>query len=278
MRDGTGLKTFSNEFPKRFFDVGIAEQHAVTFAGGLAISGLKPVFAVYSTFLQRGYDQVIHDICMQNLPVMFAIDRAGIVGEDGETHQGVFDISFLRSIPNLTFLAPKSIDEFRLMLKWCFEYNGPVAIRYPRGGDLDVHFDKNENIVKGKWECLYKGKKTAVLSVGKMVQFSSVAAERMKQKGMDISLINCRFIKPLDKTLLESIFNDHDILFTVEDNYVSGGFGTSVLEYAAFKGYKGKIVNLGYPDEFITHGAVNLLYKKYGLDADGIYETILKNM
>ncbi|TDT61936.1 1-deoxy-D-xylulose-5-phosphate synthase [Fonticella tunisiensis] len=278
MPDGTGLKAFAERFPERFFDVGIAEQHGVTLAAGLAANGLKPVFAVYSTFLQRGYDQVIHDICIGKMPVTLAIDRAGIVGEDGETHQGVFDISYLRPIPNLTILSPKDIKEFRMMLEWIFAFNGPVAIRYPRGGDSEVEFEKYDEISLGKWETLSEGKDLAILAVGKMVQNSYKVVEKLGAKGINARLVNCRFIKPLDTIMLNNIFDEYDIIFTVEDNLVAGGFGSSVLEHASLKNYRGRIVMMGYPDEFITHGSQKILYKKYGLDVDGIMNTILKNI
>ena len=278
MPDGTGLKNFSKIFPKRFFDVGIAEQHAVTFAAGLASNGLKPVFAVYSTFLQRAYDQVIHDVCLQNLPVLFAIDRAGIVGEDGETHQGVFDISYLHSIPNITILSPKDIKEFGMMLKWCFKYDAPCAIRYPKGSDEEINFEIYDKINKGQWEILNEGKTAAILAVGKTVQFACMANNKLKQKGINCDVVNCRFIKPIDEVMLDNIMKKHDIIFTVEDNYMSGGFGSIVLEYAASKKYKGNIVVTGYPDEFIQHGSRDILYKKYGIDTDGLIDTILKNL
>lgn len=279
MPDGTGLKDFEKKYPSRFFDVGIAEQHAVTFAAGLAANGLKPVFAVYSTFLQRAYDQIIHDVCLQDLPVLFAIDRAGIVGEDGETHQGVFDIAYLRSIPNITILSPKDVFEFKEMLKWCFEYEKPAAIRYPRGGDLDIKFPCYNNIVKGKWEILNEGEDIAILSVGRMVQFSYGVLNRLKNSNnINAAVINCRFIKPIDSVLLDKIFEKYKIIFTVEDGLLAGGFGSAVLEYAGEKNYKGKIVRMGFPDEFIPHGNSSILYKKYGLDTDGIYEKILMNI
>ncbi len=278
MRTGTGLERFSKQFSKRFFDVGIAEQHGVTLAAGLAISGLKPVVAIYSTFLQRAYDQIVHDVCMQMLPVVFAIDRAGVVGEDGETHQGVLDISYLRSIPNITILAPKDINEFRMMLKWCFKFDSPVAIRYPRGGDSGIKFYKYDEINSGKWEIVKEGSRIAILGVGKMVQTAFAAAERLYTNNINAAVVNCRFIKPMDTIVLSHIFNNYDIIFTLEDNYVSGGFGSGVLEYAFKSNYKGKIVLMGYPDEFIPHGRTGILYKKYGLDVDGVYDTILKNI
>ncbi|SHF01509.1 1-deoxy-D-xylulose-5-phosphate synthase [Caloramator proteoclasticus] len=278
MPDGTGLTEFSEKFPERFYDVGIAEQHAATMAAGLAKEGFKPIFAVYSTFLQRAFDQVIHDICIQRLPVILSIDRAGIVGEDGETHQGVFDLSYLRLIPNLTILSPKDLVEFRYMLRWCFKQNNPIAIRYPRGGDLDIKFDKYDDINLGKWERLLIGNKVTILAVGKMVQHSMKAAVRLKGRGIDVELINCRFIKPLDKTMLDNLIERSDHIFTVEDNVLYGGFGSAINEYLISKNYKGKVVNIAFPDEFIPHGSVDILYKKYGLDPDGIYNTIIKNI
>lgn len=278
MPDGTGLRSFAEKYPARFFDVGIAEQHGVTFCAGMAANGLKPVFAVYSTFLQRAYDQIVHDVCLQNLPVMLAIDRAGIVGEDGETHQGILDLSFLRCIPNLTILSPKDQHEFRLMLKWCFSYNAPCAIRYPRGGDMNIGFEKYDEVVKGKWEYIKKGKKTAILAVGKMVQISCLALKNLNDKAENLTIVNCRFVKPIDKIMLAEIFSVHDTIITVEDNYISGGFGSSVLEYASLKDYKGRIVLQGFPDEYVTHGSPAILYKKYGLDVDGLKNTILKYM
>ncbi|MCX7696031.1 MAG: 1-deoxy-D-xylulose-5-phosphate synthase [Caloramator sp.] len=278
MPDGTGLSEFASRFPNRFFDVGIAEQHAATMAAGLAKDGFKPVFAVYSTFLQRAFDQVIHDICIQKLPVLLAIDRAGIVGEDGETHQGVFDLSYLRLIPNLTILSPKDLSEFRYMLRWCFKQNNPIAIRYPRGGDSDIKFDKYDDIIYGKWERLLMGKKIAILAVGKMVQHSMKAAIKLKNNGIDVELINCRFVKPVDKIMLDSLIDKAEYIFTVEDNVLFGGFGSAVNEYLISKNYKGRVINIAFPDEFIPHGSVDILYKKYGLDSEGIYNTIIKNI
>lgn len=278
MPDGTGLTQFAKKYPERFFDVGIAEQHAATLAAGMATEGFKPVFAVYSTFLQRAFDQVVHDICIQNLPVILAIDRAGIVGEDGETHQGVFDLSFLRPIPNITILSPKDIIEFRKMISWCIKQDMPIAIRYPRGGDIDISFDIYDDIKLGKWEKLIKGDRVAVLAVGKMVQHAYKAIEKLKRSNINVELINCRFVKPIDNSMMDEIILNKDIIFTIEDNVISGGFGSYINEYLVSKSYKGKIVNIGYPDEFIQHGSVDILYKKYGLDAEGIYSTILKNI
>jgi 1-deoxy-D-xylulose-5-phosphate synthase len=209
---------------------------------------------------------------------MFAIDRAGIVGEDGETHQGIFDISYLRSIPNLTILSPKDIKEFRMMLKWCFSYNGPVAIRYPRGGDFDLSFGVHEDISYGKWEIISKGSKIAILAVGKMTQVSKIVVDKLKNKGLNVTFVNCRFIKPMDNKMLDNIFETHEHIFTIEDNYINGGFGSGVLEYSSMKKYSGKISLIGFPNEFIPHGSCGLLYKKYNLDAEGILDYIYKNV
>lgn len=279
MPDGTGLTEFSKRFPKRFFDVGIAEQHAVTLASGMASSGLKPVFAVYSTFLQRAYDQIIHDVAIQNLPVMFCVDRAGLVGEDGETHQGIFDISYLRNIPNMVLMAPKSIDEFRKMLKWGFMYNdSPIAIRYPRGCDSSITFNEESTIELGKWEEINKGKDIAIIAVGKMVQHAYEACLELLSMGINVTLINAKFIKPLDKNMIEYIYKCHNIVFTIEDNIIGGGFGESVLEYVNSNNIYKKTVLMGYHDEFIYHGSVSKLYEKHGLDSLGIKNTILQNI
>lgn len=280
MPDGTGLSDFAKRFPERFFDVGIAEQHAVGLAAGLASSGLKPVFAVYSTFLQRAYDQVLHDVAIQNLPVMFCIDRAGLVGEDGETHQGVFDIAYLRSIPNMVIMAPKSISEFKEMLKWGFNYNdSPLAIRYPRGCDnIDILNDKSSSIELGKWEQIKKGEKIAVIATGKMLQHAYEVSILLKDIGINITLINAKFIKPLDKNMLEYIYEYHDIVFTIEDGIVAGGFGESVLEHINSLNIYKKTILMGYHDEFIHHGNVNKLYEEYNLDVNGIKNTILQNI
>ncbi|MEG0371608.1 MAG: 1-deoxy-D-xylulose-5-phosphate synthase [Clostridium sp.] len=279
MPDGTGLKNFSKRFPDRFFDVGIAEQHGVTFAAGMASAGLKPVFAVYSTFLQRAYDQVLHDVCIQSLPVMFCIDRAGIVGEDGDTHQGIFDISYMRTIPNMVLMAPKSIDEFRSMLRWGFNYNdGPIGIRYPRGNDLDIEFKGESNIEIGVWEEILKGSNIAILAVGKMVQNAYIACEDLKNMGINATLINAKFIKPLDKNMLEYIYKSHNVILTIEDNVIGGGFGESVIEYVTKTDLYKKTITMGYNDEFIHHGSVSKLYEEYNLDSNGIAKTILQNI
>lgn len=279
MPDGTGLKEFSNKYKDRFFDVGIAEQHAVTLAAGMASQGLKPVFAVYSTFLQRAYDQVIHDVCMQNLPVIFAIDRAGIVGNDGETHQGVFDISFLSHMPNMTIISPKCTDELKYMLSWAVTQNYPVAIRYPRGGDNNnVKLSPMKNFEKGKWELVYGGGKLALIACGKMVQTAVLVKERLSAMNIDASVINACFVKPIDKEMIDDLVSKDYTIVTIEDNVIHGGLGTLVLEYLNTLGYKNKVLNFGFKDEFIPHGDTDILYEVYGLHVDGIVNKIIESI
>lgn len=276
MPTGTGLKEFSEKYPDRFFDVGISEQHATTLAAGMASAGLKPVFAVYSTFLQRAYDQIIHDICLQKLPVILAIDRAGIVGEDGETHQGVFDLSFLSHIPNINIVSPKCLEDLPYLLEWAINENKPVAIRYPRGGD-NTNYDLKlyKDVVSGKWEIVSKGDKVAILAVGKMVSKAMKVKEELLKDGIDPLIVNACFIKPLDTNLLDNLIEDEYKIITLEDNYIIGGFGSFVLNYINAKTKSIKVLNLGFKDEFITHGSVEILYKLYGLDVIGILHSIL---
>lgn len=279
MRDGTGLKKFAETFPSRFFDVGIAEQHAVTMAAGMAAEGLRPIFVVYSTFLQRAYDQVIHDICIQKLPVILAIDRAGIVGNDGETHQGVFDLSFLSHMPNLTIMCPKCLEEVGYMLTWASTFQGPVAIRYPRGGDnakVALSPIKNYNI--GKWETIYHGEKIAIIATGKMVQNAILVRDKLKNSGVSIAIINASFVKPIDKDLISNLVYKGYHIVTLEDNVIHGGLGSLVLEYVSTLNKGTRVLNLGFKDEFIPHGSVEILYKLYGLDVDGIIKSIVKIM
>lgn len=277
MPDGTGLKKFSEKFPERFFDVGIAEQHAVTLAAGMASQGLKPVFAVYSTFLQRAFDQVLHDVCIQKLPVVLAIDRAGIVGEDGETHQGVFDISYLSCIPNMTIISPKCLEELKSILRWSIKQDFPIAIRYPRGGDIEgVNFTSIDEITKGKWEVLNKAGNVAIIATGKMVQHGKLALEILKERGIDATLINACFIKPIDKELLSKLAEENYKILTVEDNLLSGGLGSSILNYLNSLEKKVKMRNLAYEDVFITHGDIDSLYKNHNLDPEGIANEVLK--
>lgn len=274
MIDGTGLEGFNKLFPKRMFDVGIAEGHAVTFAAGLAKAGLKPYVAVYSTFLQRAYDQIIEDVCLQELPVTFCIDRAGIVGADGETHHGIFDISYLRHIPNMTIMAPKDGGELEAMLEYSLQLDGPCAIRYPRGSAETI--GKTNKIQIGKSHQLKRGTDVEIWSVGTMAKIVLEAADILKSNGISASVINAEFIKPLDKEKLEKSVSKYPLIVTVEDNMVSGGFGESVKEY--LKGNDLKVINVGWPDSFIEHGTADELYKKHGMDAKSIAERIIKEL
>ncbi|WP_411679228.1 1-deoxy-D-xylulose-5-phosphate synthase [Clostridium thailandense] len=277
MRDGTGLKMFSERFPDRFFDVGIAEQHAVTLSAGMAKEGLKPVFAVYSTFLQRAYDQILHDVCIQKLPIIIAIDRAGIVGDDGETHQGVFDLSYLTHMPNMTVMSPKNIPELRYMLKWAINQNCPIALRYPRGGDnCSILMEPLKDFKFGIWERIYDKGDIALIAQGKMVQHAMAVREKLLASGVEIRVINACFIKPIDKELIKDLVDKDVKIVTIEDNMVHGGLGTSVLEYVNILNKKIKVLNLGFKDEFIPHGKTDILYKLYELDVDGIIKNILK--
>jgi 1-deoxy-D-xylulose-5-phosphate synthase len=276
MPDGTGLKGFAKEFPNRFFDVGIAEAHATTLAAGLASANLKPVFAVYSTFLQRAFDQLIHDVCIQNMPVIFAIDRAGLVGEDGETHQGMFDLSYLSQVPNMTVLAPKHLNEIKVMLKWALTQNGPVAIRYPRGTDCCNEMNPLTEISYGKWERIVTGEKIAIIAVGKMLQHALLAKEILKSNGINPTIINATFVKPLDKNMLENLVKEGYDIVTIEDNIINGGFGSYVLMKLYELGFRNKFKALGFKDKFVPQGNVDLLYKENKLDPEGIAEAIIE--
>ncbi|PIU52421.1 MAG: 1-deoxy-D-xylulose-5-phosphate synthase [Deltaproteobacteria bacterium CG07_land_8_20_14_0_80_60_11] len=277
MPDGTGLVDFRQEFPNRFFDVGICEQHAVTFAGGLAVEGMRPVAVIYSTFLQRAYDQILHDICLQKLPVVFAIDRAGIVGEDGETHQGLFDLSYLRHLPNLVLMAPKDENELRDMLFTAVEHPGPIALRYPRGRGVGVAFSSTlRQVPIGKAEVLREGEDLLILALGASVYPALEAAKELAKQGFSATVVNVRFIKPLDEPLILSLAAQHGRVLTVEENVVAGGFGSAVLELLADHDLFGVTVKrLGIPDLFVEHGAQDILRKKYGLDAAGILTSAL---
>lgn len=278
MPDGTGLKEFSKKFPNRFFDVGIAEQHAVTLAAGMAKEGLRPVFAVYSTFLQRAYDQVLHDVCIQKLPVIFAIDRSGLVGEDGETHQGIFDISYLSHIPNLTIMAPKCTEEIYPMLKYALNQHEPIAIKYPRGADGKTDFTPLESFSLGKWEKLNEGKDFAIIAVGKMVDFAMQAKDILAKQGYNPTVINATFIKPIDTKLIDDLIEKNNMIFTMEDNVIRGGFGETILSYISKINTSIKVKAFGYNDDFVPHGDVDILYKKYRLDPQSISEQIIYNM
>lgn len=279
MKDGTGLTGFQKKFPNRFFDVGIAEQHAVGFAAGLARNGMIPVVPIYSSFYQRAYDQVIHDVCVQNLPVVMCVDRAGMVGQDGETHQGIFDLSFFNIIPNLTIMAPKDFKELEDMLEFAVNLGKPVVIRYPRGGEGNNKFDKNEQIKLGKAEIIKKGKDISIFAIGKMVDRAVEVSNKLKESNIDAEIINVRFLKPLDKEqILESI-NKTKKVITIEDNISLGGLASNVKELIIDNNIEGvKVKTFGYPNEFIKHGTVEQIEDKYGLDAENIYKYIINNL
>ncbi len=273
---GTGLDKFSKKYPQRFFDVGIAEQHAVTFAAGLAKTGIKPVVAVYSTFLQRSYDQILHDVALQKLHVIFAIDRAGLIGDDGETHQGIYDLSYLSHIPNLTILAPADYNELNRMLEYCvLQHEGPIAVRYPRGTGKDM-LTQPVPVKYGKGVRLTTGNDITIVAVGKMVETALKAAELLLKKDINAEVINARFIKPLDsKLILESALKTRAVAI-IEDNCIRGGLGSSVLELLNENGYMLKTKLFGFPDMPIPHGSRDILYEKFGLDADSIAHEIIK--
>ena len=283
MKEGTGLEKFAERYPDRFYDVGIAEPHAVTFAAGLATQGLKPVVAIYSTFLQRAFDEIVHDVCLQNLPVVFAIDRAGIVGEDGPTHSGIFDITYLRQIPNLVILAPRDGSELRSMFEFALRHNGPVAIRYPRGKisqkpEFNLHLlgGQKPEIQIGKAEILIQGDDIAIIAIGNTVHPALSAAERLERDGISTMVVNARFIKPIDRNLLFSIASKIKRIVTIEENVLAGGFGSSVLEFLDNADVPDvKVRRIGIPDEFIEQGNQVELRKKYGLDEEGIYQAAL---
>ncbi len=282
MPDGTGLTKFAKEYPDRFYDVGIAEQHGVTFAAGLAAEGLRPVFAVYSSFLQRAYDQVFHDVCLMNLPVTFAVDRAGVVGGDGPTHHGLFDLSYLRTLPNLTIMAPKDENELQHMLNTAIATDGPAAVRYPRGTGRGVALDQQfRQLEAGKGELLRSGKDGAVLAVGSMVYPALAAAELLAAEGIDLAVVNARFIKPLDRELIVSLALTTGRLFTCEENCLQGGFGSAVLELLEQEAIQGvQVVRFGYPDSYVEQGEQAELHARYGLDSDGLaagMRTVLTN-
>ena len=277
MPQGTGLDAFAAEFPDRFFDVGIAEQHGITFAAGLAAEGFIPVVAIYSTFMQRAYDQILHDVCLQKLPVVLAMDRAGIVGSDGPTHHGLFDFSYLRHIPNLVVMVPKDENELQHMLKTAVNCGQPVSLRYPRGngwgGNLDLEM---KELPIGKAEVLRRGKDMVILAIGATVRSALEAASRLQNQGIEAAVINARFVKPLDEELLCSLAIEGRPLITVEENALQGGFGSAVLELLEEKGLTNIAVKrLGIPDVFVEHGAQDDLRHKYGIDAEGIFQAAL---
>lgn len=276
MEDGTGLASFHRKYKERFFDVGIAEGHAVTFAAGLAAGGLKPVFAVYSSFLQRGFDQIIHDVALQNLPVVFAVDRGGLVGSDGETHQGIFDLSYLSMIPNMTVMSPKNKWEFADMIRFAIGFiKGPVAIRYPRGTAYDGYREFRPAIEYGKSEAVFEEEDIALISVGHMFETAAKVREKLKEAGLNASLINARFVKPLDEERIAKLAEDHRLLVTIEENVESGGFGERVLEFANRMALDVRILNITLPDDYIEHGSVDMLRKEVMLDEESILKKVL---
>ncbi|OGL40756.1 MAG: 1-deoxy-D-xylulose-5-phosphate synthase [Candidatus Schekmanbacteria bacterium GWA2_38_9] len=280
MAEGTGLCIFRDKFPERFYDVGIAEQHGITFAAGMASKGLKPIVAIYSTFLQRGFDQIIHDVCIPNLPVIFAIDRAGIVGSDGVTHQGVFDISYLRFMPNMIVMSPKDENELQHMLYTAINMNQPVAIRYPRSIGTGVVIEKEFKLIEvGKAEVIKKGKDVALLAIGNMVYPSLCASEKLEKDGIRTAVVNSRFIKPLDRTTICNIASEVNIVITIEENVLQGGFGSAVLEILTENGLANSVsCRIGIPDEFVEHGSQVELREKFGLDTEGIIKVVRSSL
>jgi 1-deoxy-D-xylulose-5-phosphate synthase len=276
MPEGTGLKAFSEAFPDRFVDVGIAEQHAVTFAAGLATEGLRPVVAIYSTFLQRAYDQVLHDVCLEAHPVVFALDRGGIVGEDGPTHHGLFDLSYLRSLPNMVVMAPKDENELRHMLRTALEHSGPIAVRYPRGYGLGIPMDdETHTLPMGKGEVLTTGTDVAILAVGATVREAVEANKQLEAENISVTIVNSRFVKPLDTELITRLAREIPRIITVEENVLQGGFGSAVLECLADAGVTScRVVRLGIPDKFVEHGSQKILRSNYGIDAPAIVKAV----
>ena len=278
MPDGTGLKRFKNIYPDRFFDVGIAEEHAVTFAAGLAAGGLKPVVAIYSSFLQRAYDQILHDVCIQNLPVVFAIDRAGLVGSDGETHQGIFDLSYLSSIPGMSIMAPKNKWELSDMMKFALTMESPVAIRYPRGEAYAGLREYRDPVKLGKAELLYDESEVCLMAVGSMVKIAEKVRMQLLDKGIECSLINARFVKPIDRRAVEWACENHKLVVSMEENVASGGYGEKVRECMDELDTETRLLQIAIPDEYVEHGNVDLLMKELQMDADSITDRIMKEM
>ncbi len=275
MPDGTGLKRFRNMYPERFFDVGIAEEHAVTFAAGLAAGGLRPIVAIYSSFLQRAYDQILHDVCLQNLPVIFAIDRAGLVGSDGETHQGIFDLSYLSSIPNMHIMAPKNKWELSDMMKFALASEMPMAIRYPRGEAFDGLKDNRAPVVYGKSEPIYEEEDIILFAAGSMVKVALEVRRQLKDRGYSCSLTNARFVKPIDEQAVRDACREHRLIVTLEENVASGGYGEKVRAYVDGIGAPAQVLNIAVPDEYVEHGNVELLKREIGIDAESVTTKIL---
>ena len=276
MTDGTGLKEFSEKFNDRFYDVGICEQHAVTFAAGMAVSGIVPIVCIYSSFLQRAFDQIIHDVCLQNQHVVFAIDRAGLVGADGETHQGIFDIAYLRLIPNLTILAPKNANELENMLEYAiYGISSPVAIRYPRGIAYNELNDKNEKIVHGKSELIFEGNDIAIIALGSMVSTAVHLRDRLKDKGINPMVVNARFAKPIDYEMIDKTCGKNiKKLVVIEEGVKNGGIGTDIEAYVHDKGYGVEVILITLPDAYVEHGNVSKLREALGIDSLSILKKI----
>lgn len=278
MPDGTGLKKFSELYPERFFDVGIAEEHAVTFAAGLASTGLHPFVAIYSSFLQRAYDQMLHDVCIQDLPVTFMVDRAGLVGGDGETHQGIFDLSYLRNIPNMNIIAPKNKYELADAIKFAAEFMHPLAIRYPRGEAYDGLKEYRAPFRYGKSEIIYKEKDIALIAAGSMVETAVNVRNVLKEKGYNVTLVNARFVKPVDEACLEQLEKDHYLYVTLEENVLSGGFGESILKHCNNMECNVEILNIAIPNLYVEHGNIDILKKESGIDTDTIVKKIMERI
>ncbi|WP_300279879.1 1-deoxy-D-xylulose-5-phosphate synthase [Peptacetobacter sp.] len=274
MPSGTGLNIFEKNHPNRYYDVGIAEQHAVAFSAGLAKNGMKPYFAVYSSFLQRGYDQILHDVCITNKNVTFLIDRAGLVGNDGETHHGEFDLSYLNSVPGITVMAPKDTKELMSMMDLSLEIDGPCAIRYPRGNSYELGIGEYGKIEKGTYEILKSGDETVILAIGDMVKNSIEAAKILEKEGINIGVVNARFLKPIDEKILDEIVKKYKNIVTVENNIIVGGFGSRILQYISEKGYNNKVINIALPEKFIPHGSCEELQELAGISSEKIIERI----
>ena len=278
MPDGTGLKRYRNIYPERFADVGIAEGHAVTFAAGLAAGGMKPIVAIYSSFLQRSYDEILHDVCIGSLPVVFAIDRAGIVGADGETHQGIFDLSFLSTMPNMTIMAPKNKWELSDMMKFAVTMDSPVAVRYPRAAAYCGLEEYRAEIEYGKSELIYEERGVAIFAAGAMVEVAEKVREILKEKGYECSLVNARFIKPLDGDMLIRMSESHDLIVTMEDNVLSGGYGEHVTAFCEMNELKASVLSIAVPDEFVPHGSIAILREKLGMDPLSVAGRIINKL
>ena len=278
MPDGTGLKKFMLEYPDRFFDVGIAEEHALTYAAGMASAGLKPYVAIYSSFLQRAYDQILHDVCIQDLPVKIMVDRAGLVGADGETHQGIFDLSYLSSIPNMNIIAPMNRYELIDAMEFSREFNHPIAIRYPRGAAYDGLKEFRTKIEYGKSRYIYKEKDVALLAVGSMVETAVDVRNELKSKGINVSLVNALFVKPVDEAMLEDLCVNHKYIVTLEENVLNGGFGERVNRFVSDINHDVKVINIAVPNAYVEHGNVQLLKKEIGLDKDSIVRKVMSNV